>query len=78
MYLKIGQEVITSGLNKTINKIFLRNSQIIRTKTAYNNGKLYYKEWSMEKHAGGITKYFRSYSDNKPIPNSSARIDYKA
>lgn len=78
MLEKISQSAVVSGLNKIISKVFLRNSQIVRTKTAYNNGKLYYKEWSIEEHASSKTKYFRSYLDNKVIKSSQKRVDFEA
>ena len=76
--MKISQKVVNSGPNKVIEKEFIRNLQIIRTKTAYNKGKLYYKEWNVQEYSKPEIKYFRSYLNNKVIPNSQAKLDYEA
>ena len=67
-----------SGLNKLVEKHFIRNSKAIDTKSAYYNGKLYYREWSIKEHARPKIKYSRSYSNDILIPKSHTRLDYKA
>lgn len=78
MYIKVSQKILYSGLNKLVEKHFIRNSKGIKTKTATYNGKVYYREWNIEENSKKITKYSRSYSNNKLIPHSQSRIDYKA
>ena len=48
MYIKVSQKVLYSGLNKLVEKHFIRNSKGIKTKTAMYNGKVYYREWNIE------------------------------
>ena len=78
MYIKVGQVVSNSGYNKVIEKQVFRNSQIIKTKSAFNKGKLYYREWKIEEHAGPKVQYSRSYYKGELIPNSTTKIDFMA
>ena len=78
MYWKISQHINNSGFNKIVEKQFLRNNQVVRTKAAYYKDKLYYKEWKMEEHARPIIKYSCSFSENKMIPNTKIKLNYWA
>ena len=78
MYFKIGQDVERSGFHKVIKKIFHRNSQEIKTRTAFFNNRLYYREWNIKENGERITKYLRAYRNGELIPKSHAKIDYTA
>ncbi len=77
MLNKIGQVTKNSGNNSVIIKTFRRGLQFIETRSAYNNGKLYFKSWRIDdyKHSRKIGMV---YDENGPIKNSKYDLDYYA
>ena len=59
-------------------KHFQRGLQEVETKSAYINGRLYYREWIV-KELNKAVKYFQSYQRNGiPFKNSRQKLDIKA
>lgn len=75
MLHKIGQRVeyIGSKAHKIIKKTFQRNFQTVESKSAFYDGKLYNRSWTISddkiKH-----RISQSYRDGKPIKDS--KIDF--
>lgn len=76
MISKIWSCTENSGLNKIVTKCFQRNLQNIKTRSAYTNDNLYFREWIVEGY-NTCTGYRQSYYKNNPIKESRYKIDFK-
>ena len=77
MLSKINQYVDKSGMNTIVTKYFQRGLQNIETRSAYIDGKLYYRDWTIREFKK-MTKYFQSYNNGIPFKNSRHKLDINA
>lgn len=68
-------EAPTIGNHKIITKVFQRGLETIKTRSAYINDKLYYRDWTLSSHnKKRVIK--QSYNAGHPIKGS--RLDIQA
>ena len=77
MLSKITTNIEQAGINKIINKSFMRNNQQITTTSAYIGDKLYYRKWDINQ-LGNRKIITQTYNAGEPIPKSLSKLDIKA
>lgn len=77
MLSKITTNIEQAGINKIINKSFMRNNQQINTTSAYIGDKLYYRKWDINQ-LGNRKIITQTYNAGEPIPKSLSKLDIKA
>ena len=75
--LKINEITEISAANKIIKKTFLRGLQTIKSISAYNHNKLYFRSWRIEEHKH-TRKLSQTYKDAVPVKNSQSVLDFYA
>ena len=76
MIQKIAQRISKCGNHKLVTKHFQRNLDDVKTKSAYVDNKLYYREWIVEGYNKAV-RYFQTYSRKGiPFKHSKGKLDY--
>ena len=79
MIHKVAQkiETISSNNHKLVSKVFQRGLKTIKTKSAYIDNKLYYRDWTISSYNNKrVIK--QTYIAGQPVKESKSVIDYKA
>lgn len=77
MLRKIMQKIepISWDNHKLVTKTFIRNFNIIDSKSAYKDNKLYFRSWEIRDSFGHVKKLSQSYYNGKPIKGSQSILD---